>query len=145
MGFRQLVTQVQQAEAALEAQERRVSADWRQLKASWRDTWTPGRIVVAGLIGGFLAGRAQPLRAAARGRHLMQLVTMLSGLFAGGRAHEAADEAEHAAAAHATAATASKAVPESDTASAAAHPGATAAATAPRARAETRAADRAGP
>lgn len=97
MGFRQHLARVQQAEAALEAQERRVAADWRQLKASWRDTWTPGQIVLAGLAGGYLAGHAQPLRAVARGRQLMRLLTVLSGLFAGGRAHEAAQEAGHAA------------------------------------------------
>lgn len=97
MGFRQHLARVQQAEAALEAQEHRAAADWRQLKASWRALWTPGRIVLAGLAGGYLAGHAHPLRAVARGRQLLRLVTALSGLFAGGRAHEAAQEAEHAA------------------------------------------------
>lgn len=96
MSFDQLIHKVTQAEDALEAQERRVAADWRQLKASWRAGWTPGRIVIAGLASGFLLGRAEPLRAVAKGGGAMQLITMLSGLFAGGSAQAAASEAEHA-------------------------------------------------
>jgi len=97
MGFKQLLTKVQQAEAALETRERLVADDWRKLKQTWRDTWTPGRVVIAGLVSGFLVGRTQPLRAAARSGQFMQLATMLSGLFAGGTAKVAAEEAEHAA------------------------------------------------
>ena len=96
MSFDQLIHKVTQAEDALEAQERRVAADWRQLKASWRAGWTPGRIVIAGLVSGFLLGRVEPLRAVAKGSNAMQLITMLSSLFAGGSAHVAASEAEHA-------------------------------------------------
>ena len=98
MSFDQLIHKVTQAEDALEAQERRVAADWRQLKASWRAGWTPGRIVIAGLVSGFLIGRVEPLRAVAKGGNAMQLITMLSSLFAGGSAQVAANEAEHAAA-----------------------------------------------
>jgi hypothetical protein len=97
MGFKQLLTKVQQAEAALEARERRVSAEWQHLKTTWREAWTPGRLVIAGLVSGFLVGRAQPLRAVARSGQWMQLVTMLSGLFAGGSAQVAAEHAEQAA------------------------------------------------
>ena len=96
MSFDQLIHKVTQAEDALEAQERRVAADLRQLKASWRAGWTPGRIVIAGLVSGFLLGRAEPLRAVAKGSNVMQLITMLSSLFAGGSAQVAASEAEHA-------------------------------------------------
>ncbi|MFC5579192.1 hypothetical protein ACFPOA_14355 [Lysobacter niabensis] len=97
MGFKQLLTKVQQAEATLEVRERRVAAEWRQLKTTWKAAWTPGRVVIAGLVGGFLVGRAQPLRAAAGSSQFMQLVTTLSGLFAGGSAHVAAEEAQQAA------------------------------------------------
>lgn len=97
MGFKQLLTKVQQAEAALETRERRVVAEWRHLQATWRDAWTPGRVVIAGLVSGFLVGRAQPLRAVARSGQWMQLVTMLSGLFAGGSAQVAAEQAGEAA------------------------------------------------
>lgn len=98
MSFDKLIAKVKQAEDALEAQERRVAADVRQLKASWLAGWTPARIVIAGLASGFLIGRTEPLRAVAKGSGAMQLITMLSGLFAGGSAHAAASDAEHAAA-----------------------------------------------
>jgi hypothetical protein len=97
MGFKQLITKVQQAETALEAKERHASAQWDTIKAEWRAAWTPGRIVIAGLASGFVVGRAQPVKAAARSGQMMQMITMLSGLFAGGSAKAAADEAEHAA------------------------------------------------
>ncbi len=92
MGFEQLIHKVTQAEQALEASERSVAADWRQMKASWRQAWTPGRIVVAGLASGFLVGRAKPLSRAS-GSGVLQMVTALSGLIAGGSAQAAAEEA----------------------------------------------------
>lgn len=97
MRFEQLIAKVRQAEAALEAHERSVAADLRQLKRSWRAAWTPGRIVIAGLVSGFMIGRAEPLRAVGKSGGLMQLVSMLSGLFAGGSAQVAASQAEQAA------------------------------------------------
>ena len=97
MSFDKLIHKVTQAEDALEAHERRIAADLRQLKASWRAGWTPARIVIAGLVSGFLLGRAEPLQAIAKGGGAMRLITLLSGLFAGGSAQVAASEAEHAA------------------------------------------------
>lgn len=94
--FEQLVTKVQQAEDALEAQERSVATDLRKLKHSWREAWTPGRIVIAGLAAGFVIGRADPVRAIGKSGNLMQLVSMLSSLFAGGSAKVAAEEASEA-------------------------------------------------
>lgn len=96
MGFDALIEKVRQAELALEAKERQTAADWRQLRASWRAMWTPGRIVLAGLVGGFLVGRAEPFKKAAGGGTL-QLIGALSGLFAGGSAQAAAEEASDAA------------------------------------------------
>jgi hypothetical protein len=96
MSFDALLQKVKQAETALEAQERRAAADWRQLKGSWRELWTPGRIVIAGLVSGFLVGRAEPFKRAAGGGAL-QLLSALSGLFASGSAQAAAGEAGHAA------------------------------------------------
>lgn len=96
MSFDALVQKVKQAEAALEAQERQAAADWRQLKSSWRALWTPGRIVLGGLVSGFMVGRAEPFKRAAGGGTL-QLISALSGLFAGGSAQAAAHEAGDAA------------------------------------------------
>ncbi len=95
MSFEALIEKVKQAETALEAQERQAAADWRQLKASWRQAWSPGRIVIVGLLSGFLTGRAEPLKRAGGG--VLNLITALAGLFAGGSAQAAAGEAEHAA------------------------------------------------
>lgn len=97
MGFDALIDKVKQAECALEAQERQAAADWRQFKASWRAGWTPARIVIAGLLSGFVVGKAEPLQRAARGGGALQLISTLSGLFAGGSAQAAAGHAAHAA------------------------------------------------
>ena len=98
MSFDKLIAKVEQAEQALEARERAVGADWRQLKASWKEMWTPGRLIVAGLVSGFLVGRAEPIRSLARSGGLMQLATTLTSLLTSGIAKSAASEAEHAAA-----------------------------------------------
>ncbi|MGV8940601.1 MAG: hypothetical protein ACOH1P_03555 [Lysobacter sp.] len=97
MRFDRLVTKVARAEDALEANERRVGADLRQLARSWKSAWTPGRIVVAGLTSGFLVGRAEPLRAAARGGGMVRIVSLLTSVFASTHvaAAVAADEADH--------------------------------------------------
>ena len=97
MGFKQLITKVQQAEETLEAKERHAAAQWDVIKNEWRLAWTPGRIVTVGLATGFAVGRAQPVKAAAKSGQMMQMITMLSGLFAGGSAKVAADEAGQAA------------------------------------------------
>ncbi|MGQ4660379.1 hypothetical protein [Lysobacter sp. F6437] len=97
MSFDKLIAKVTQAEDALEANERRVGADLRQLKQSWKASWTPTRIMVAGVVTGFLVGRAEPLRSAARGGSVVRIVSLLSGLFASTAATHAASEAEQAA------------------------------------------------
>ena len=96
MSFEQLVDKVRQAEQALEAQERRTAADWRQLKSTWIAGWTPARIVIAGFVGGFAIGRAQPL-GKTTGSGALQLLSTVAGLFAGGSAQAAAGKAENAA------------------------------------------------
>lgn len=97
MNFEQLIAKVEQAEEALETRERQVAADLRQMKATWRAMWTPGRIVMAGLIGGFAMGRLDPARVVAKGGGFMQLFSMLTSLVAGGNAQAAASKAEKAA------------------------------------------------
>ena len=97
MSFEALTEKVHQAETALEAKERQAAADWRQVKASWRASWTPGRIVIAGLVSGFAVGKLEPMKKAASGGGALQLLSALAGLFAGGSAQVAADQAEQAA------------------------------------------------
>ncbi|MDQ3287948.1 MAG: hypothetical protein M3Q42_06740 [Pseudomonadota bacterium] len=97
MSFEKLIHKVNQAEAAVEAEERRVAADFRQMKASWRQAWTPGRIVIAGLVSGYMTGRAEPFKNAARNGGVVRIVTLLSSLFAGTAAQAAAEDADEAA------------------------------------------------
>lgn len=94
--FEQLVAKVHQAEDTLEEKERVVGGALRQLSNTWREAWTPARIVIAGLVAGFAVGRAEPLRAIGKSGNLMQLVSMVSSLFAGGSAQVAAEEATQA-------------------------------------------------
>lgn len=96
MGFSQLKEKVEQAEMALEANERVVASDWRVFKQSWRAAWTPGRIVVAGLVSGFVFGRVEPV-SKAKASSIINMVTALGGLFASGTAAGAADDAKKAA------------------------------------------------
>lgn len=96
MSFHALIAKVEQAEQALEASERVASTQWRRVKTTWRESWTPGRIMIAGLASGFLVGRAKPLRLVGSGG-LLNLVTALSGLLASGNAQVAAENAEQAA------------------------------------------------
>ncbi|GAB3735474.1 hypothetical protein GCM10028862_19280 [Luteimonas pelagia] len=98
MSFAKLQRKVEQAESTLEAQERRMSADWRQLKRSWRAAWTPGRIVVAGLATGYLVGRTEPLQKATNAAiTVIRLLASVMALKASEQAEEAAHEAEDAA------------------------------------------------
>ena len=96
MSFEALIVKVQQAEQALEDSERQTATQWQQLKSTWVSSWTPARVVVAGLVSGFMVGRARPLRVAGSGG-VLQMVSALSALFAGSSAQAAATEAEHAA------------------------------------------------
>lgn len=103
MSFDKLLAKVEQAEDALEARERQVAADLRVLGSTWRDALTPTRIVIAGAIAGFLAGRAQPLRTAgAIGGSLgnarwLQLASSVAGLVGALQAKFAAESAQDAA------------------------------------------------
>ncbi len=96
MSFDKLIQKVRQAEVALETSERQASQRWKDLKLVWKENWTPGRIVIGGLVSGFLVGRSKPLRIASGGG-VLNLLTALSGMMASGSAHVAAEEAGQAA------------------------------------------------
>lgn len=106
MSFEKLILKVASAEDAVEANERRTSADLRQLKASWASMWSPGRIVIAGLAGGFLIGRAEPLQTVARSGGLLRMTSTLMTLFSGFTAAAVSEGAEDAGAAAASTASA---------------------------------------
>lgn len=96
MALKQLVARVDQAEASMQAQHRRVSADTRQFTGAWRMLWSPGRIVLAGLASGLLIGRSDG-GGAANASSVLKIVSALSGMLATAKARDAADEAAGAA------------------------------------------------
>ena len=94
--FEQLIAKVKQAEDVLEARERGVVDSYQHLRQVWRAGWTPLRIVSAGLVMGFVSGRAEPLRALS-GARMLQMISAVSGLFATAQATVAAQQAGDAA------------------------------------------------
>ncbi len=94
--FDVLTRRVSRSEHLLEAREQQTRGSLRQLRQAWRDGWTPGRIVVAGLVAGFLTGRAEPL-GSLTGARWLQMAGSLSGMLASLQAAAAASHAEDAA------------------------------------------------
>lgn len=96
MNYEQLKRRVERAERLVEGRSQQTSAHWSALKLAWREGWTPARIVAAGLVSGFVSGRAEPFRALTSAR-LLQMVSAVAGLFASAQAAFAAEQAEQAA------------------------------------------------
>jgi len=96
MRFEQLQQHVARAERRVELRSAQSSLYWTILKDSWREGWTPARIVIAGVVSGFLAGRAEPMRAMS-GARWMQMFTAVSSFVATAQAAAAAQTAEDAA------------------------------------------------
>ncbi|MEL1265513.1 hypothetical protein [Pseudoxanthomonas putridarboris] len=96
MRFEALQQRVARAEQRVELRATHTQTQWTTLKQAWRAGWTPGRIVIAGLVSGFLVGRAEPLRALT-GVRWMQMFSAVSGLLATVQAAGAAEQAEQAA------------------------------------------------
>ena len=96
MNFERLQRRVDRAEQLVEGRASQTRTHWQTLSQVWRDSWTPGRILIAGLVSGFLAGRAEPLRSM-NGARWLQMVGSLSSLFATVQAATAADQATEAA------------------------------------------------
>jgi len=99
MRFDDLVQRVHDSEHALELQRSHTRTTWQGLRTSWREGWTPPRIVLAGLLGGFLVGRAQPVRKVVGlpASRWVQIGTSLWSLAASFKAKDAATTAEAAA------------------------------------------------
>ena len=96
MNYEQLKRRVERAERLVEGRSQQTRGHWAALKVSWREGWTPARIVAAGLVAGFVSGRAEPLQALTSTR-LLHMVSAVSGLFASAQASFAAEPAEPAA------------------------------------------------
>lgn len=96
MNYKQLQRRVEVAERRVETRSQQTSDHWSELKRNWREGWTPARIIAAGLVSGFVSGRAEPLRALS-GPRLLQMIGAVSGLFATVQASAAAETAQEAA------------------------------------------------
>jgi hypothetical protein len=118
--FEAIRRRVERSEQLVDGRALQTRVHATALKSTWRESWTPARIIIAGLAAGFLTGRADPTRALKQlgsGGRWIQLVGALSGLAASlqssiaaagadmavDRADDAADQAGEAAAAAQTA------------------------------------------
>ncbi|KRG43814.1 hypothetical protein ARC78_07015 [Stenotrophomonas pictorum JCM 9942] len=85
MKFEVLQRRVRRAEAVVQVRSTETLSQWNLLNHVWRRAWTPGRIVIAGLAGGFAAGKLEPGGAFSGGRWL-QMIGSVSGLVASAQA-----------------------------------------------------------
>ena len=97
MNFEALQRRVRRAEAVVQVRGEETTQHWSQLNQSWRSAWTPGRIVVVGLAGGFLAGKLEP-GGAFSGSRWLQMIGSVSGLVSSAQASVASFAAAAAAA-----------------------------------------------
>lgn len=104
MNFEALKRRVAKHEMLVQGRMSQTQTQWRLLKTTWRDSWTPLRIVVAGVVSGFIVGRADPVRALGKigafsggGAKVLQMISAVSGVFASLQAATAADKADNAA------------------------------------------------
>lgn len=100
MNFDALKRRVERSERVVEGRALQTQTHWQSLTTTWRDSWTPARIVIAGLISGFVIGRSDPMLALGKlgalsssGPRWLQLIGTLSGLFASLQASTAAEQA----------------------------------------------------
>lgn len=97
MNFEALQRRVRRAEAVVQVRGEEATQHWNQLIQSWRSAWTPGRIVVVGLAGGFLAGKLEP-GGAFSGSRWLEMIGSVSGLVSSAQASVASFAAAAAAA-----------------------------------------------
>ena len=81
MRFELLRQRVERAETRVESCMDRAYSHRQVFREAWRRGWTPGRIVVAGLLSGFLVGRGQPL-SRMDGARWLQMASTMSSMFA---------------------------------------------------------------
>lgn len=92
MNFNTLQRRVRRAEAVVQVRMDETVQRWNLLDTAWRRVWTPGRIVVAGLAGGFVAGKLEP-NGAFSGARWLQMIGSVSGLVASAQASVASLQA----------------------------------------------------
>jgi len=100
VNFDAIRRRVERSEQLVEGRVQQAGVRAHALKATWRASWTPTRIILAGLAAGFLVGRADPTRALRQlgsGGRWIQMIGALSGLFASLQSSVAAATAGKAA------------------------------------------------
>lgn len=85
MNFDALQRRVRRAEAVVQIRGEETTRQWDLLNRTWRSAWTPGRIIIAGLAGGFVAGKLEP-GGAFSGARWLQMIGSVSGLVASAQA-----------------------------------------------------------
>ncbi|MCL7714569.1 protein sip-5 [Stenotrophomonas mori] len=118
MNFDALQRRVRRAETVVERRMDETVQHWDALETAWRRSWTPGRIVVVGLAGGFLAGKLEP-GGAFSGARWLQMVGSVSGLVSSAQASIASLREAAMAAAAGLAASAATAAADGEAAQAA--------------------------
>lgn len=136
MNFRQLRHRVERAERLVQGRADDTQVHWTALRRAWHEGWTAPRIVVAGLISGFIAGKLEPSKGravASQATRWVQMFSAVSGMFTAMQAQAASDEAERAGDHAARAADNAEAVANEESVASTGAPGAkvTAAANAP--------------
>ena len=104
MKFETLKRRVERREQIFERRAAQTENDLQSLKSIWRRSWTPGRIVSAGLLTGFLLGNSPSSstvikrigRVKTQGGEWLQVATSVSGLLASFQAAFAANKAKDA-------------------------------------------------
>ena len=96
MKFGALQRRVKRCEQVMTVRMGETQQHWTSLSQVWRQGWSPLRIVVVGLAGGFIAGKLE-VPGRVNGARWLQMVGSVSNLFASGQAAFAAAMAAHAA------------------------------------------------
>lgn len=99
MNFSQLRRRVERAEQLVEGRQAETLTNWQSLRGAWRLGWTPPRIVIAGLVSGFIAGKLRPDQGRAvanQATRWVQMFSTVSGLFSAMQAQFASEQAERA-------------------------------------------------
>lgn len=125
MNFNQLRHRVARAERLVQGRADDTEVHWGTLQRVWREGWTPLRIIGAGLITGFLAGKLEPSKGrlvANQATRWVQMFSAASGLFGAIKAQHAAEQTEAAGEQAERAADNAQAAAGGETAAAAAAP-----------------------
>lgn len=99
MNFEQARRRVERAEHLVQGRAEDTQVHFRALRHAWREGWSAPRIVVAGLISGFIAGKLEPAKGravATQATKWVQVFSAVSGMFTAVQAQMASQEAERA-------------------------------------------------